>query len=96
MKQVDYLSSLGKNKIFKVMAWICLLIIVALIVVTVIACITNSKYFFAWFILTIISIFFMYVILWLGKVLADVAENKNLKKKISEKIENKNSEEIKE
>lgn len=70
MKQDEYLSSLGKNKFYRVLAWLCLIIIAALIIATFVAGITGSKYFMGFLVLTLIVPFLMYIMLWIGRVLA--------------------------
>lgn len=89
MKQEDYLSSLGKKKLFRVMAWICLIILFALIVITFITGVTGSKYFMPCLVVTIIVPFLMYVFLWTGKVLAGIAENRENKDKLKSDKETK-------
>ncbi|MBQ8914490.1 MAG: hypothetical protein IJ054_10675 [Lachnospiraceae bacterium] len=80
-ENAEYLSRLSKRKISRVIAWICLLIIAALIIATFITGIMGSKLFLPFLALTITIPFFMYIALWLGKVLSgagrDVQDNKN-------------------
>ena len=80
-ENAEYLSRLSKRKISRVIAWICLLIIAALIIATFITGIMGTKLFLPFLALTITIPFFMYIALWLGKVLSgagrDVHDNKN-------------------
>ncbi|MCM1398168.1 MAG: hypothetical protein NC225_01665 [Clostridium sp.] len=64
-----YLSMLSKKKFARVIAWICLVIIAALVIATLITGITGSKYFAGCLFLCIIVPVLMYVFLWVGKVL---------------------------
>ena len=77
MKQNEYLGILGRRKLFRVLAWICLVIIAVLIIATLITGITGSKYFVPCLVLCMILPFMMYIILWIGKVLAGLNSSNN-------------------
>ncbi len=72
MKEDQYLSTLSKKKGYRIGAWICLAIIAALVVATFITGIMGSPYFPGCLFLCIIVPVFMYVVLWLGKVLSSL------------------------
>lgn len=69
MKEDNYLSNLSKKKGNRIFAWICLFIILGLFITTAVMAITGSKYYMAMLLITIIVPVFMYIILWLGRVL---------------------------
>ena len=66
----EYLSGLSKKRSARVLAWICLIIIGALIIATLVTGIMGSELFMPFLVLTIVIPFFMYIALWLGKVLS--------------------------
>lgn len=68
-EDMEYLAALRKRKGSKVVAWICLVIIAAVIIATIITGVTGSKYFAGCLFLCIIIPILMYVFLWVGKVL---------------------------
>lgn len=65
----EYLSMLSKRKHAKFFAWAGLVIIAVIVVATFITGITGSRYFAGCLFLCIIVPFFMYIFLWIGKVL---------------------------
>ncbi|MBQ9609779.1 MAG: hypothetical protein IJV15_10110 [Lachnospiraceae bacterium] len=70
MKENDkYLSGLSKKPLARIIAWICLIIIISLIIATFVTGIMGSGLFLPFLALTIVIPFFMYIALWLGKVL---------------------------
>lgn len=77
MNNDKYISGLSKKKSARIMAWIGIIIIVALIIATLVTGITGSKYFMGFLWLCIIVPIFMYVFLWIGKVLSSV-NNKDI------------------
>lgn len=72
MKEDQYLSALSKKKGYRIGAWICLVIIAALVVATLVTGIMGSPYFLGCLFLCIFVPIFMYVVLWLGKVLSSL------------------------
>lgn len=68
-EDLEYLSYLRKCKGSRIVAWICLVIIAAVIIATIITGVTGSKYFAGCLFLCIIVPILMYVILWVGKLL---------------------------
>ncbi|MBD5096976.1 MAG: hypothetical protein HDT40_08260 [Lachnospiraceae bacterium] len=68
-EDLEYLSSLRKRKGSRIVAWICLVIIAAVIIATIITGVTGSKYFAGCLFLCIIIPILMYVFLWIGKLL---------------------------
>ncbi|MBQ9278767.1 MAG: hypothetical protein IJ224_09075 [Lachnospiraceae bacterium] len=74
-ENVEYLSRLSKKKLSRVIAWICLIIIAALIVATFITGIMGSKLFMPFLALTITIPLLMYVALWIGKVLSSAGKD---------------------
>ncbi|MCM1170782.1 MAG: hypothetical protein NC393_01515 [Clostridium sp.] len=68
-ENLEYLSSLRKRKGSRIIAWICLVIIAAVIIATIITGVTGSKYFAGCLFLCIIVPILMYVFLWVGKLL---------------------------
>lgn len=75
MSDNKYISKLSKKKTARILAWVGIIIIIALIIATFITGITGSKYFMGCLWLCIIVPIFMYVFLWIGKVLSSVNEN---------------------
>lgn len=64
-----YLSELSKKKIMRVVAWICIIIMVVLLVMTFVLGISGSEYFMAGLVLSIIVPAMFYVFLWFGSLL---------------------------
>ena len=75
----EYLSELSKKKFARVMAWICISIICALIIATFITGITGSGMFLPFLALTITVPLLMYVALWFGRVLNSGRTDKEYK-----------------
>ena len=69
MSKDKYLTGLSHKKLFRVMAWICIVIILVLFIATVITGILGSKFFLPCLALMIIIPFFMYIAIWIGRVL---------------------------
>ena len=74
MKEDKYIRNVSGKRLFRVMAWVGLIIIAVLIIATLITGITGSKYFMGCLVLCIVVPIFMYVILWIGRVLSSVNE----------------------
>lgn len=72
MSEDKYIKEVGKRPLLRVMAWVGLIIIFALIILTLITGITGSDYFWGCLALTIIVSVFIYVALWIGRVLYNV------------------------
>lgn len=88
MKEDQFLSALSKKKGYRIGAWICLVIIAALIVATLITGIMGSPYFLGCLFLCIIVPIFMYVALWLGKVLSSL-NNRDKKREADADMQDK-------
>lgn len=76
MSEDKYIKKVSSNKLFRVMAWISLVIILGLIIATFVTGITGSKHFMGFLVLSIIFPVFVYVVLWIGRVLHNAAEDK--------------------
>lgn len=85
MKDENYLSALSKKKGYRVLAWVCLAVIVVLIIATLITGITGSPYFLGCLFLCIAVPIFMYLWLWFGKVLSSIHADKE--ERLSDKEE---------
>lgn len=72
--ELEYLSALRRKKGSRIIAWICIIIIMVLIVATFIAGITGSKYFAGCLFLCIIVPLLMYVFVWVGKLLFKIKD----------------------
>ena len=72
-KTETYEQSIRRRPILRVMAWVGLVVIFALIVPGV----TGSKYFMPSLALVIIVPILIYVVLWLGKVLQNHKKNRS-------------------
>ncbi len=77
MSEDKYIKRVSGNKFFRVMAWVALVLIVGLIIATFVTGITGSKYFMGFLVLSIIVPVFVYVVLWIGRVLYNSAQDKN-------------------
>ena len=75
MSDDKYIKRVSSNKVFRVMAWIALIVIFALIIATFITGITGSEYFMGFLVLTIIVSVFVYVVLWIGRVLFNTSKD---------------------
>ncbi len=76
MSEDKYLKKISKKPILRVAAWVGIILILGLIIATFIAGITGSEYFFGFLVLSITVPVFIYVVLWIGRVLNNVAENR--------------------
>ena len=76
MRDNDYLKKVSSKPLFRVMAWICLVIIALLFAALIITGVTGSNYFLPCLALCLVVPVLMYVFLWVGKVLSDVGEEK--------------------
>lgn len=72
--ELDYLSAIRRKKGSRIIAWICIIIIMVLIVATFIAGITGSKYFAGCLFLCILVPLLMYVFVWVGKILFKIKD----------------------
>lgn len=75
MKEDRYISRISKKPLFRVLAWVCLVIIVLLVIATIVTGVTGSKYFMGCLFLNIIVPVFMYVVLWIGRVLSSMNDS---------------------
>ena len=73
-KTETYEQSIRRRPILRVMAWVGLVVVFALIVLVIVTGVTGSKYFMPSLALMIILI---YVVLWLGKVLQNHKKNRS-------------------
>ena len=73
-KTETYEQSIRRRPILRVMAWVGLVVIFALVIVTGV---TGSKYFMPSLALVIIVPILIYVVLWLGKVLQNHKKNRS-------------------
>ncbi len=78
MNDDKYISGLSKKKSARIMAWIGIIVIVALVIATLVTGITGSKYFMGCLWLCIIVPILIYVFLWIGKVLFSLNSNDEL------------------
>lgn len=69
MSQDKYNKRISDNKLFRIMAFVALIIIVALVITTFVTGITGSEYFMGFLVLSIIVPVLVYVILWIGRIL---------------------------
>lgn len=69
-----YLSELSKKKIMRIVAWICIIIMVVLLVMTFVLGISGSEYFMAGLVLSIIVPVLFYVFLWFGSLLFSLSK----------------------
>ena len=74
-KTETYEQSIRRRPILRVMAWVGLVVIFALIVL--VTGVTGSKYFMPSLALMIIVPILIYVVLWLGKVLQNHKKNRS-------------------
>lgn len=79
MSQDKYIKRVSSNKLFRIMAWFAIILIVGLIMATFITGITGNKYFMGFLVLTIIVPVFIYVVLWIGRILFDSANETEAK-----------------
>ncbi|MBO6114584.1 MAG: hypothetical protein J6P57_05960 [Lachnospiraceae bacterium] len=84
---LKYLSKLSKRKFSRVIAWICLFIIAMLVIATLITGIMGSRLFMPFLALMITVPFFMYIALWLGKLLNGAGSDKDEEKENDDKDE---------
>lgn len=77
MKDEEYLSTLSRKRGYRVLAWICLIIIAVLIIATFITGVTGSRYFMGCLFLCIVVPIFMYVVLWIGRLLFSLRQDDN-------------------
>lgn len=70
MKNNDqYLQSLSKRKFNRVMSWLCIVVIIALVVATCVTGIMGSPYFMGFLVLMIMVPIIFYIILWVGRLM---------------------------
>lgn len=70
MKNNDqYLQSLSKKRFNRVMSWLCIVIIIALVIATCVSGIMGSKYFMGFLVLMIMVPIIFYIVLWIGRLL---------------------------
>lgn len=81
MKEEQYLSTLSKKKGYRALAWMCLIIIAVLVIATLVTGVMGSRYFIGCLVLCIIVPIFMYVVLWMGKVLYSMHGNDSMNDK---------------
>lgn len=64
-----YEQTIRKRPVMRIMAWVCIVIILGLIIATFVTGITGSPYFMACLALAILVPILFYAVLWLGRVL---------------------------
>lgn len=74
-KTETYEQSIRRRPVLRVMAWIGLALIFALIVLVIVTGVTGSEYFMPSLALMIIVPILLYVVLWLGRVLQNHKKN---------------------
>ena len=67
--QAEYNRQLSARPVLRVFAWIGLIIIIAMVILTFIAGVTGSEYFLGCLVLSILVSILVYVMLWIGKLL---------------------------
>ena len=77
MSEDKYIKKISSNKLFRVMAWVVLILIVALIIATFVTGITGSKYFMGFLVLSIIFPAFVYVVLMIGRIFHNAIEKES-------------------
>ncbi|MBE5932800.1 MAG: hypothetical protein E7263_05190 [Lachnospiraceae bacterium] len=77
MSEDKYIKKVSSNKFFRVMAWVALIVIVGLVIATFVAGVTGSEYFMGFLVLSIIVPVFVYVVLWIGRLLFNSAQDKS-------------------
>ena len=84
----NYQKKVSNMKYSRIFAWICIVLLVVIIIATAVTGIMGSKYFYGCLFMCMVVPFFMYVVLWIGKVLNSVHEDskeKNIPNKEEEK-----------
>lgn len=76
-KQETYEENIRKRPLMRVMAWVCLVVIAALIVLVFVTGITGSRFFLPSLALLIVVPTLLYVVLWLGRVLRNHKEKQS-------------------
>ena len=76
-KTETYEQSIRRRPVLRVMAWVGLVVIFALIVLEIVTGVTGNKYFMPSLALMIIVPILIYVALWLGKVLQNHRMNRS-------------------
>ncbi|MBR3833885.1 MAG: hypothetical protein IKJ73_06180 [Lachnospiraceae bacterium] len=75
MSEDKYIKKVSSNKFFRIMAWVAIVLIIGLIIATFVTGITGSKYFMGFLVLSIIVPVFIYVVLWIGRVLFNASNS---------------------
>lgn len=65
----QYLKSLSKRKVNRIISWLCIVVIVALVIATCVTGIMGSQYFMGFLVLMILVPIIFYVVLWIGRLL---------------------------
>lgn len=76
-KTETYEQSIRRRPVLRVMAWIGLALIFALIVLVIVTGVTGSEYFMPSLALMIVVPILQYVVLWLGRVLQNHKKNRS-------------------
>ena len=76
-KTETYEQSIRRRPVLRVMAWVGLAVIFALILLVIVTGMTGSRYFMPSLALMIIVPILIYVALWLGKVLQNHRKNRS-------------------
>lgn len=75
MSEDKYIKKVSSNKFFRITAWVAIVLIIGLIIATFVTGITGSKYFMGFLVLSIIVPVFIYVVLWIGRVLFNASNS---------------------
>ena len=76
-KTETYEQSIRRRPVLRVMAWVGLAVIFALILLVIVTGVTGSRYFMPSLALMFIVPILIYVALWLGKVLQNHRKNRS-------------------
>ena len=76
-KTESYEESIRRRPVLRVMAWVGIVLIIALIGLVIVTGVTGSRYFLPSLALLMIAPILIYVVLWLGKVLQNHRQNRS-------------------
>lgn len=76
-KTESYEESIRRRPVLRVMAWVGIVLIIALIGLVIVTGVTGSRYFLPSLALLMIVPILIYVVLWLGKVLRNHRQNRS-------------------
>lgn len=79
MRDAEFNKRISSMKFSRVFAWIGIILIVGLVVATLITGIMGSKYFYPCLFLSVAVPFFIYVMLWVAKLLFNASKDREAK-----------------